>query len=285
MLTVRDYDDGEQFWREVAEPLSVRQVPNNLFVGVANRSRGDRSSGLLRLGVFEGGPIVLGALRTPPLHLNLAHLGEGERATETLAAHLAECRVRLPGVMAEERLAEAFAIAWVEASGQQRQDASGHGRRSNLYQVEQIQHPVNVAGRMRPARASERDLIVQWELGFAEDGDLPAAERARDYVERLVDEGLANDAFALWEVNGAPVATARLRRIVAIGARVSGVYTPPELRGHGFASALTAALSQQVLDGGLWCCLLADGANPMTNRIYQRIGYVKLATFAVILFE
>ncbi|MCE9522344.1 MAG: hypothetical protein K8S25_07930 [Alphaproteobacteria bacterium] len=75
-----------------------------------------------------------------------------------------------------------------------------------------------------------------------------------------------------------------MRPVAALGARVSGVYTPDERRGHGFAAALTAALSQKVLTGGLWCCLFADADNPLTNRIYQRIGYVKLATFADMLF-
>src|SRR6185295_5099907 len=118
-----------------------------------------------------------------------------------------------------------------------------------------VQHPQHVAGRIRAAHPSERDLIVQWEVGFAEDGDLPAAERAVQNIERLVDEGFADDIFHLWEVDNAPVSTARLRRIATAGARVSGVYTPPALRGRGYASALTAALSQHVLDSGRWCCL------------------------------
>lgn len=265
MLTVSDYDDGERFWREVAEPLSARQVANNLFVGAANRIRRDASSELLRLGVFEDRQVVLGALRTPPFRLNLADFGDGERATRALAAHLAERGIRVPGVVGEERLSEAFAGVWCSTGGQ-REEARGHGRRQNLYQIECVQR-LNVAGRMRPPRASERDLLVAWEIGFAEDAGLPATERERAFVERLVDEGLADGTFSWWEVDGAPVSTARLRRIAGVGARVSGVYTPPELRGHGFASALTAALSQRVLDDGLWCCLFADAANALTNRL------------------
>ena len=57
------------------------------------------------------------------------------------------------------------------------------------------------------------------------------------------------------------------------GARVGPVYTPPELRGRGYASALTAALTEQLLERRRFCFLFTDLANPTSNSIYQRIGY------------
>ncbi len=56
--------------------------------------------------------------------------------------------------------------------------------------------------------------------------------------------------------------------------RVSLVYTPPELRGRGYAGAVTAAASQQALRAGAQELLLyTDLANPVSNSVYQRIGY------------
>jgi predicted GNAT family acetyltransferase len=52
------------------------------------------------------------------------------------------------------------------------------------------------------------------------------------------------------------------------------VYTPPELRRHGFAAACVATLSQRVLDRGAKACMLyTDLANPTSNNIYQKVGY------------
>jgi hypothetical protein len=52
------------------------------------------------------------------------------------------------------------------------------------------------------------------------------------------------------------------------------VYTPPEHRRRGYASALTAALTERLLAGGRrFCFLFTDLANPTSNAIYQRIGY------------
>ena len=58
------------------------------------------------------------------------------------------------------------------------------------------------------------------------------------------------------------------------GGCISLVYTPPNLRRRGYASACVAALSQHLLDTGWdFCCLFTDLANPTSNAIYQQIGY------------
>jgi len=78
----------------------------------------------------------------------------------------------------------------------------------------------------------------------------------------------------LWEVDGEPVSTAWLSAPVAGVTRISGVYTPPERRGHGYASGVVAAASQHALDAGVDACMLyTDLANPTSNKIYQALGY------------
>ena len=57
----------------------------------------------------------------------------------------------------------------------------------------------------------------------------------------------------------------------------AAVYTPAERRGHGYATAATAALSQRLLDGGAERCMLyTDVANPVSNHIYAKLGYVRV---------
>jgi predicted GNAT family acetyltransferase len=282
MLTVRAYDDGEAFWRDVAQPLSARGVLTNVFVGVAYGSRA--ASDVLRIGVFDGARLVLGALRTVPFRLSLADFGGEEHGVAALVEHLLESQMRVPGVSGVERLTAAFVHAWTSRTAQRPIEIPGHGRLQNLYQIETVASP-RVSGRMRAARADERDLLVRWEQGFADDAHLPPTEREPAFVAGVVDAGLKDGVFSLWEDDGRPRATARLRLIAGMGARVSGVYTPPSDRGRGYAAALTAALSQGVLDRGQFCCLFADADNPLTNRIYQRIGYVKVADFADVVFS
>jgi predicted GNAT family acetyltransferase len=64
------------------------------------------------------------------------------------------------------------------------------------------------------------------------------------------------------------------------------VYTPPQHRGRGYASALTAAASQDQLDRGhRYCFLFTDLSNPTSNKIYQSIGYEPVCDVDMYRFE
>jgi predicted GNAT family acetyltransferase len=81
-----------------------------------------------------------------------------------------------------------------------------------------------------------------------------------------------------WIVEGEPVACAAALAPTPRGIRIGGVYTPPENRGRGYASALVADLTQLLLDRGrALVYLYADRANPTSNSIYQKLGYRRIA--------
>ena len=69
------------------------------------------------------------------------------------------------------------------------------------------------------------------------------------------------------------------------GIRIGPVYTPPELRGHGYGTAVTAAVSRLLLDRGhQFCFLYTDLANPTSNAIYMRIGYEPVCDSREVMF-
>ena len=93
-------------------------------------------------------------------------------------------------------------------------------------------------------------------------------------VERAGDHGqVVQGGVLVWEAGGVPVSLACVTRQVAGMVRVGPVYTPPERRGHGYASAVTAEVSRAACAAGAGEVLLyTDLANPVSNSIYQRIG-------------
>ena len=61
---------------------------------------------------------------------------------------------------------------------------------------------------------------------------------------------------------------------------VNGVYTPPEWRRRGYATACVAELSERLLEQGFeFCVLYTDLENPTSNGIYTRIGYRPVRDF------
>lgn len=83
-----------------------------------------------------------------------------------------------------------------------------------------------------------------------------------------------------------PVSLAGVTRQVVGMIRVGPVYTPPGFRGHGYASAVTAAASQRAREAGAKEVLLyTDLANPTSNSIYQQIGYRPVEDRVVLAFS
>jgi len=123
------------------------------------------------------------------------------------------------------------------------------------------------------ASADDRTIVRDWVRAFHEEaiGDAPA----QDYdamADRLI-RGLGRTAY-LWVDDGRPVSLAGAGGLTPNGIRIGPVYTPPELRGRGYASNVVAALSQHQLDRGrTFVFLFTDLANPTANKIYQDIGY------------
>ena len=88
-----------------------------------------------------------------------------------------------------------------------------------------------------------------------------------------------------WE-DGETVSLVGYSRPTGRGIAIAPVYTPPEFRRRGYASAATAAVSQYLLDSGRdFCVLFTDLANPTSNKIYQSVGYRPVCDFTLYNFE
>ena len=121
---------------------------------------------------------------------------------------------------------------------------------------------------------------LAWCGGFdAEEGWL-----GRD-VGAFTDTVLAEQGGWLWcDAAGTPVSLACRRRPSGGSARIGPVYTPPEQRGRGYGSAVTAAATRSILDEGAIPVLFTDLANPTSNKIYQQLGYRPVEDRVVVTF-
>lgn len=89
----------------------------------------------------------------------------------------------------------------------------------------------------------------------------------------------------VWD-DGGPVSIATWTGATPAGMRVSFVYTPPELRSRGYASACVTALSRLLLQRvSAFCGLFTDLAHPASNRIYRRIVCEPICDFTKYRFS
>ena len=188
-------------------------------------------------------------------------------AAARLAGELAGAGRRVHGVNVGQEAADAFAAAWRDRTG----DAVAVSRRMRLFRLGELIPPRPAPeGTARLAAETDRDLVARWFEAFAREvGNPPRQDHSRATAGRLAYGGIT-----VWEAGGVPVSVAGQTRAVAGMVRLGPVYTPPELRGHGYAGAATAVVSQAALDAGLRDVVLyTDLANPTSNGLYQRLGY------------
>jgi predicted GNAT family acetyltransferase len=212
------------------------------------------------------------ALRTPPHNVVLVRPTD-ERALRALADAIEDDDV--PGAVGAVPEIDPFASALAE-----RHDAVLETRfEQGVYALHTVIPARETRGSMRPAERADRALLLEWVEAFTTEVLHESVTGDAGRLERSVDARLAGgDAgFALWAAKGRPVSLVGFGGPTPNGIRIGPVYTPPEHRGRGYGSALTAGVSaQQLAHGRRFCFLYTDLGNPTSNAIYVRIGYERV---------
>jgi RimJ/RimL family protein N-acetyltransferase len=127
-----------------------------------------------------------------------------------------------------------------------------------------------VAGAARPVTGEDTALYAEWLGAFAREATPHDPPPTREALAKSAANG--NQLF--WTVDGAPVSVAGIGRRTRNGAVINGVYTPPALRGRGYAGSAVAALVEKgYAEGKSFACLFVDRRNPASNRCYAKIGF------------
>ncbi|MFN2628619.1 MAG: GNAT family N-acetyltransferase [Gaiellaceae bacterium] len=232
-----------------------------------------------RLWIVRDGEVVGAALRTPPHKLVLAR-PRADRALDALVGALDD---DLPGVVAAVPEVDAFVERWERRRPIEARRAFSQG----VLSLERVNPVAPALGCAREATPADRSGLLGWLAAFAievlHDGR-PEEEQTVQIVDRRI--AAADAGFLLWEDGGEVVSLAGWGGPTPNGIGVGPVYTPPGLRGRGYATALVAELSARLLAGGRrFCFLYTDLANPISNRIYERIGYVRICESAEVAFD
>lgn len=146
-----------------------------------------------------------------------------------------------------------------------------------LYRLGVWVPPEGVDGAPRIAHDGDTELLVSWFDAFFVEafGSTSNPEASRVLLRDIAD---ARGHVVLWTVDGAPVAMARIHGCLLGMSRIGPVYTPPENRGHGYGTTVTAeAVRHAQRTGARDVVLFADVANPVSNRIYRRLGFAPVA--------
>lgn len=268
-MELRRYREVEQFYARAERFLLEHEAEHNLILGITTGLIQDSTHAEHQpylAAVQDAGRVVAAAIRTPPHKLLVSIAALDSLALIVSDAH--RLYQTLPGLLGPRDASRAFAEAWQQISRQPYRP----GVAQRIYQLEAVTPVSGVPGEFRLATQADWELLVVWSVEFDAE---TFGEGNRQRSEREVDALLGSNTrgMYLWQ-HGQPVSMAAYSGPTQNGIRVGRVYTPPQYRGKGYASACVAALSQYLLDSGRRSCFLyTDLSNPVSNRIYQRIGY------------
>lgn len=251
-LSPRDFVDRHR------PALERDEIRHNVLISILNRIEADATANTRRwtLGAAgacaaQGPPfaIVLGELTQPQCHA----LAEATQAID------------YPGVVGPDltttwfvERATALGIAFGEPVPQKIQALRAPPR-----------YP-GAPGNARPVGPDDAALLFDWTLAFIREAVQHDPLPTREQVERH----MLGRGHIFWIVDGVPVSMASIARRLKHSAAVSSVYTPPDLRGRGYAGSAVAAVVEQIFaEGRSTTCLYTDLRNPFSNRCYAKVGF------------
>ncbi|MCC6486854.1 MAG: GNAT family N-acetyltransferase [Candidatus Hydrogenedentes bacterium] len=276
-----EYANAADFLARMRVILEGDECANNLMLGNCLRLLSESPTfeqPPLFATIERDGDLALAAVMTPPYPLQIYVEDGSYSAVGFLAVQLAKSGRRITSVIGRESVGRAFAEKWSSETGA----ASQTRVRQLLYELRSVVQPVYPPGYFRVAESGDIELAREWARCFHKDC-FHDGETGR--AVRIAEDKLRQGALFFW-VNGTCVSMAARTRPTPRGEAVCMVYTPPQERGKGYASAVVASLSQRILnEGKTFCTLYTDLDNPTSNSIYRRIGYQPVADSVHIEFE
>ena len=235
--------------------LETGEVRHNLMLGLL----GGRFAAELRLwSIGEPGAC---AIQTPGYPLVLGPLSRQQcrrLADETQT-------IDVPGVIGCDATANWFVERALEL---------GHRFREPIPQrisaLREAPRYPGARGHSRRVEGADTGLFAEWLIAFFDE----AVPNERKPPRERIEEAARGGQYLFWVVDDEPVSMAGIVRRTRRAAAIAGVYTPPALRGRGYAGSVTAATVERIFaEGRTAACLYTDLRNPMSNRCYQKIGF------------
>jgi len=272
-MEVKIYSNASDFLVETGDLLRSDEARYGLIYGIARlvdtnpHHYGDEDP--LFYMVNDGNGISALAWRTPPYPVGLAwNAGDPEKVVLPLIEAVHNRWAEIPGVAGHREITDPFADRWCRNFGTSIKSIMAQ----RIYRLDSVDNITSIPGHMRLATLADKDLASAWTRSFMVDVGSPTNRNVPEQdVTPLIEKGL----IYLWEYWEKPVSmVVKDRPTTEHGMSITLVYTPPELRRNGYASACVAGACRDILKSGYdFCTLYTDLSNPTSNSIYMKIGF------------
>ena len=283
------YADVREFYNDTYAVLMRHEAQNliplgNIIMGNEGKDKTEwrDPANWLMAAVSDADGIQLTAIMTPPHNITLYATDNimNPAAVSCLIDGLKEHEI--PGVMTEKSLAETFAKAYTSRNG----STFTTSMSQCIYELTAVNSDIPILGDLRLLDEKDMHFFPYWLEAFHAanrygNTEMYIPQDAAPYLHRLSTKKLY-----ILEDEGIPVSMAGYTREMQTAIGVAFVYTPSYYRKKGYATSCVAQISQMALTQGFEKCVLyTDLANPTSNSIYQKIGYIPVCDSLMLKFE
>ncbi|WP_254055692.1 GNAT family N-acetyltransferase [Ruegeria sp. EL01] len=138
--------------------------------------------------------------------------------------------------------------------------------------------------RLVPLADIDRAKAIAWRRAYLIETPGFLDKVATQQAERDVEVYLSRESHRALLIDGQPVAMTGFNAALPDVVQIGGVYTPPGLRGRGYARTAVALHLNEAREAGVTRAVLF-AASESAARAYMAIGFVPAGKFALILFQ
>ena len=281
-MEFKKYDDPNEFIKENEKFILEKEWLNNLMAGnYKDAALEGLNENWLLARVTEGEQTELIMLLRKPWRLLMYSPtnNKSEELYRFAAEEIYKIDPTLEGVNTEKEISQIFAKEFCKVAGKTPKVRF----EMRILVLDKIKETTLIDDVIfRKATMEDKETLLKYRRMFSEEAlhETVSDEELEKKFQRHFSMG-----YYLLEKDGKIVATASSNRHLTKGKSIGNVYTPKEERGKGYAYNLVYRISKEFLDSGLeYCVLFTDDSNPISNHVYEKIGYVRRADTMEILF-
>lgn len=273
---VQIYEDVKTFYQETRDLLIQKEAVSQLIIANARGNLEHYCTPQKFFGrcLNEQGETMLIFCNVHPFNLCIYSVNQQKEDgyAQELAQYLITHELPIKGVNAKESICQPFLDSYKKMTHKK----ASLNLAMDIMEIRKL-NPITLAkGFTRKAESKETSLLVEWELLFAKEAlnkDLTIAQTC-EKVKRKIEMGII---YLYFNEENEPVSVLNMARKLETGVVFNEVYTPVAHRGKAYAQSNVALATQKYLnEGNQFCALFVDKKNPISNRVYEKVGYQKI---------
>jgi predicted GNAT family acetyltransferase len=277
MTELRTYQTPQAYLDGTLAFLERREIENNLLIGLPNgfADKNAAQPNCHFLTCLRDGVITASSVKTWAKAI-IAGTDYTSEELQLIADYYRANDNNMQGVVGQTSITEEFAKIY----------HSGDVIRKVMitHELTSIKTLTHSSGNFEEATMDDIELLTDWYQAFNDEvhsrPQLTREETKKNLTVRIKERNVF-----LWRDGGELVSIAATVRKTTNAAILGIVYTPPELRGKGYASTIVGELTQRLLSSGFTKCgLFTESGNPISNSIYRKIGYEPIGGYSDIMF-